>query len=315
MRRADPDLLAQWVESELDVRSRHGDELVCVCPFHQDAMTHKPDLYVNVRKGVFVCMSTACGERGTGFDLVAKFTGIPLNVVAAELSLGGRRRVQAIRERLSEARLSSEVEEPVISQARIDSLRSNRYWATERGLDPATCDAFELGFDDDRQCAVIPYRDRAGVARYLIRRNVLPNAAGPRYLYSKGFPLRSAIFNLYRIDPTQEVVAVEGSVDAMKIWQAGYTNVIALLGSGVFEQQLAAIAQLRIVTFFDRDAAGAAATRRMAAHHRRIFRVARYPTDSEAKDPDGLSPEQIQRAIERAVPSTSWTRTVSGTTW
>lgn len=314
MRRVDPDLLAQWAESELDVRSRHGDELVCVCPFHQDAGTNKPDLYLNVRKGVFVCMSTACGERGTAFELVAKFTGIPVEVVASEISLGGRRRVQAIRERLAEARRSQHEEEPSISQARIDALRSNQYWGDVRCLTPATCDAFELGFDHDRQSAVIPYRDRNGVARYLIRRSVTATS-GPRYLYPKGFPLRSAIFNLHRVDPRREVVIVEGSVDAMKVWQAGHTNVVALLGSGVFDPQLQALRHLRVVTFFDRDAAGAAATRRMVAHHARIFRIARYPSASEAKDPDGLSDQEILTAIERAIPSTSWSRALSGSTW
>lgn len=305
-RRVDPDRLAEWVEAELDVRNRMGDEWQCVCPFHQDSATSKPDLYVNVRKGVFICMSTACGEKGSAFDLVSKISGVDLDAVSAELSMGGKRRVQAVRERLAAPREAPSP--PRVSQALIDEFRSSRYWSTERGLESATIDEFELGFDDESATAVIPYRDAEGDARYLIRRATLPDHQGPRYRYPKGFPLRSAIFNLHRIDPTLEVVVTEGSIDAMRVWQAGHQNVIALLGSGVFDQQLAALSSLRIVTFFDRDAAGEAATRRMVARHSRLFRIARYPSGSDAKDPDGLTHDQIVTAIDRAIPSSTWSR-------
>jgi DNA primase len=308
-RRVDPDRLAEWAEAELDVRNRMGDEWQCVCPFHQDSGTNKPDLYLNVRKGVFICMSTACGEKGSAFELVAKISGIDLEAVAAELSMGGKRRVQAVRERLAEFR-SPEVAPRQISQALIDEMRSTRYWASERGLASATIDAFDLGFDDETSTAVIPYRDADGVARYLIRRATLPDHDGPRYRYPKGFPLRSAVFNLHRVDPRREVIVTEGSIDAMRVWQAGYTNVVALLGSGVFDQQLAALRSLRVVTFFDRDPAGEAATRRMVAQHSRLFRIARYPRNSEAKDPDGLSDEEIAGAIDRAIPSSTWSRSM-----
>jgi DNA primase len=315
-KRIDPDRLADWAEMELDVRSKMGDEWQCVCPFHQDSGTHKPDLYLNVKKGVFMCMSTACGEKGSAFDLVSRVGGIELDAVEAELSLGGKRRVQMIRERLAESRHEEPV--PRVSGALIDELRSYRYWTTERGLSQHTCDSFELGYDDGNHTAVIPYRDYEGVSRYLIRRATLPDQQGPRYRYPKGFPLRSAIFNLHRVDPTQEVVLTEGSIDAMKVWQAGYHNVVAMLGSGIFDPQLEALRSLRVVTFFDRDPAGEAATRRMAAHHSRLFRVARYPKGSSAKDPDGLDPQEILGAIDRAIPSSSWSRDLvvsRGPTW
>jgi DNA primase len=114
------------------------------------------------------------------------------------------------------------------------------------------------------------------------------------------------------------VVLTEGSIDAMKVWQAGYHNVVAMLGSGIFDPQLEALRSLRVVTFFDRDPAGEAATRRMAAHHSRLFRIARYPKDSSAKNPDGLDPQEILGAIDRAIPSSSWSRDLvvsRGPTW
>lgn len=306
MRLLDRDLIEQWADQHLDVRNRAGEEWSCVCPFHQDPGTTKPDLYLNVRKGVFLCMSTSCGARGSVTDLAARVLGVDAKAAEREFGLGGHKRVQMIRERLAAARIPPPPL-PRISDARLEELRSDRYWVSDRGLTTTTCEHFALGFDESTQRAIIPYRDRGGVCRYLIQRVAGPTT-GLRYLYPKGFPLRSALYNLHAIDEREEVVVVEGSIDAMKVWQAGITNVIALLGSGVFEEQLAQLRMLRIVAFLDRDAAGAAAVRRLCKHHKRVFRVARYPVSSSAKDPDGLMPEEIQRAVERAIPSTQWAR-------
>lgn len=306
MKLLDRDLIEQWGDQHLDVRHKNGEEWQCVCPFHQDSGTHKPDLYLNVRKGVFICMSTSCGVKGPVTRLVSEVMGVDATQAERELGMGGRRRVQAVRERLAASRLPQPTE-PTISNARLVELRSDRYWADQRHLAPATCEHFDLGFDEVTRRAIIPYRDREGIARYLIQRTTT-SGDGPRYLYPRGFPLRSAIFNLHAVDTRQEVIVVEGSVDAMKVWQAGFTNVIALLGSGVFDEQLAQLRPLRLVAFLDRDAAGAAAVRRLCRYHSRLFRVARYPASSTAKDPDGLTPAELGRAIERAIPSTMWSR-------
>jgi DNA primase len=305
--RLDPQLVERWLDENLDVRQR-GDEWTCVCPFHQDAGTLRPDLYVNPKKGVYLCMSTACGVRGTIRDLVARVTGVEPDSAAHAMTLSGRRRVEMFRERLAQRKLPDQ-QEPVISRARLEELRSDRYWVSDRGLLPETTEHFDLGFDDATSRAIIPYRDADGVARYLIQR-ATGDAPGPRYLYPKGFPLRSALFHLHEVDPREEVIVVEGSVDAMKVWQAGHRNVVALLGSGVFDDQLAALRPLRIVAFVDRDHAGAAALRRLIRYHSRVFRVALYPRGTDAKDPDGLSPEEIRQCIDTAVSSRTWAKRI-----
>lgn len=304
--RLDPALVEQWLDDSLDVRQRGREEWACVCPFHQDSSTQRPDLYVNPQKGVYLCMSTACGARGTVADLVSRVSGVEPALAGHSLVARGHRRVELLRQRLVAAR-APDPPLPKISDARLEELKSSRYWADHRGLDPETIEHFDLGYDDESQRAVIPYRDIDGVARYLIYRSTI-NGPGPRYLYPKGFPLRSALYHLYAIDPREEVVVVEGSVDAMKVWQAGHHNVVAMLGSGVFDEQLAHLRSLRLVAFVDRDHAGAAAVRRLLRGHPRVFRIALYPHDSEAKDPDGLSPEQINSSIQHAVSSRSWAR-------
>lgn len=305
--RPDRAVVEQWAESRLDVRQRGPEEWVCVCPFHQDATTHKPDLYLNVEKGVYLCMSAACGARGGILQLVARLDGVDLASVRSSMSLSGPSRVRALRDRLRQS-LLPEPELPVISQARVDEQRDGTYWRT-RGLTEQTIDDFELGLDWSRARATIPYRDDLGRCRAFIGRATRPDQQ-PRYLYPTSFPLRTAIFNLWRIDPTLPVITVEGTTDAMAVHQAGFPNVIALFSAHVHDGQLRWLRALRLISFLDRDSAGAAGTRRLCREHPRVFQVARYSPSlpADLKDPAAIGPAEIARSIAGAISSTSWAR-------
>ena len=91
----------------------------------------------------------------------------------------------------------------------------------------------------------------------------------PKYLNSQ----QSAIFDkgtlLYGLDLAQEairaadqVVVVEGYMDAIAAHQFGYANVVAAMGTAVTEQQIALVKRLsrNIVLALDADAAGQGAT-------------------------------------------------------
>jgi len=55
----------------------------------------------------------------------------------------------------------------------------------------------------------------------------------PKYLHSKGFPRRVILYGEHRQEtaPDGRVYVVEGHLDMIKMWQAGYRPVVALLGS------------------------------------------------------------------------------------
>jgi 5S rRNA maturation endonuclease (ribonuclease M5) len=55
----------------------------------------------------------------------------------------------------------------------------------------------------------------------------------PKYLHSKGFPRRFIMYGEHRQEMTKDrrVYVVEGHLDMIKMWQAGYRPVVAMLGS------------------------------------------------------------------------------------
>ncbi len=186
-------------------------------------------------------------------------------------------------------------------------------------------------YDRFRARVVFPIRDATGNATGLGGR-VMKGAdgadpEGPKYLNSPATPLFDKSRTLYLLDrakaqirKTGTAVIVEGYTDALMAHQAGFTNVVASLGTALTPGQVALLiryAAKKIVLAYDVDPAGEKAgtlgitslealTRQLAAGDADVeldeVRVARLP---EGKDPDETireSPDAWREAIRTALP-------------
>src|SRR5215470_9210256 len=98
--------------------------------------------------------------------------------------------------------------------------------------------------------------------------------AGPKYLNSPETPIYSKSRVLYNLDKAKDAirklgyaVIVEGQMDCISVYAAGFKNVIASSGTAFSETQVRLLARFSkdIVVNFDPDTAGAAATDRSLA--------------------------------------------------
>jgi DNA primase len=98
--------------------------------------------------------------------------------------------------------------------------------------------------------------------------------SGPKYLNSPETPIYSksrVLFNLHlakeAIRQLDYIILVEGQMDCISVFNAGYQNVIASSGTAFTEAQARLLARFskRIVVNFDPDTAGAAAAERSLA--------------------------------------------------
>jgi DNA primase len=186
-------------------------------------------------------------------------------------------------------------------------------------------------YDRFRARVIFPIRDATGNATGLGGR-VLKGAGGadpegPKYLNSPATPLFDKSRTLYLLDrakaqvrKTGTAVIVEGYTDALMAHQAGFTNVVASLGTALTPGQVALLiryAAKKIVLAYDVDPAGEKAgtlgvtslealTRQLAASDTDVeldeVRVARLP---DGKDPDEVlreSPDAWREAIRTALP-------------
>lgn len=112
------------------------------------------------------------------------------------------------------------------------------------------------------------------------------------------------VFNLHRareVAKEKGLILVEGFFGCMKVWQAGFKNVVALMGSSLSEEQENLIvdavgSQGKVVLLFDGDKAGqeckdAVLTRLVTQVYVKVVNL------PEGKQPDNLSNEEIKEFL------------------
>ncbi len=178
-------------------------------------------------------------------------------------------------------------------------------------------------YDRFRNRLMIPIRDERGRPVGFGAR-ALAAEDNPKYLNSPQTALFDKSHLLFGLDlagttirQQETVVIVEGYLDAIQAHQAGYTNVVAQMGTALTETQLKLVAPRwanKIILALDSDAAGQSATRRslevaretlQADYGGRLSVDIRILTVPDAKDPDDLireHPEQWEGLIAQAEP-------------
>jgi len=99
------------------------------------------------------------------------------------------------------------------------------------------------------------------------------------------------------------LVVVEGPREVMKLWQEGFHNAVAVMGSHMSDRHLELIGELapkRLVLMFDGDDVGAAITSRVAGKASRVFRSDRIQKcfPPRGKDPKNLCAAELQKLIQ-----------------
>jgi DNA primase len=170
-------------------------------------------------------------------------------------------------------------------------------------------DDIPVPYDRFRDRIIIPIHDQRGRVIAFGGR-ALKSDVQPKYLNSPEtsiFHKGSVVFNFHRArEPAHRagsVVAVEGYMDAIAIYQAGIKSVVATMGTAFTEEQITTLWRLSSepVICFDADRAG------VAAAHRSIDRILpvltvgksfRFVFMLEEKDPDDLIRERGVEAFK-----------------
>ena len=170
--------------------------------------------------------------------------------------------------------------------------------------------------DRFRGRVIIPIRDTSGRPTGLGGR-ILPGVDGPKYLNSPATPLFDKSRTLFGIDLARAAirkeklsVIVEGYTDVMAAHQAGFTNVVASLGTALTAGQVELATRYAdaVALAYDVDLAGEAATQRGLLEELgpdaavSKVRVIRIPA---GKDPDELirtDPDAWSAAVRDAKP-------------
>lgn len=295
------DILKYLQDHGVEVVREDGKELACFCPFHKN--TDSPAFYINKETGLWICFNPSCEKRGSIRDLMSFF--------GDEKPLLRDHTVDDIQDLLlaSAGPHKSEDWDAALESIRLvfpeDTSKASYFF--ERGLSEDTLSYFEIGFSEKKGRIVIPARDESSRLIGFIGRATSPEIQ-PKYLYSKGFPRKSVLFNLNRAKKYNDVVVVEGSVDAMMIHQAGFANVVATLGATVTDGHINLLRKYfdRVIVFPDNDEAGETMRDRLLSGLSDVpISVVVYESEA-VKDPGEMDADAIREAILSAKDYLAW---------
>ena len=279
---------------------KSGEELRGRCPIHQGE--GQQSFHVSLTKNAFHCFS--CKARGNVLDFVGAIEKCSVREAAAKLQewftiTSNPMPVEAKLVSKTEKRgPDSEVGNKPLN-FELKSVDFGYPYLDERGIMKETAEIFGVGLFSGRGSmsgrVVIPIHNERGELVAYAGRAI--DGSEPRYKLPAGFHKSHVLFNLHKAEGEQ-VIIVEGFFDCMQVWQAGYSSVVALMGSTLSEQQERLLVERfkTITLFLDGDEAGRKAAEEIAVRLLRKVHV-RILEPPDGKQPDQLDHEQLRRLL------------------
>jgi hypothetical protein len=226
------------------------------CPFHGN--TDTPAFAVNKTDGTYICFNPSCEVMGDLTDLPRKLKGLNVFQSIRKIAYYKTHESTPFADRLAEA-MGKPVEFVRFSQDALDRMSDDftnspaHAYMTSRGFTDKTLEYFKVGYSVKKHMVTVPMHDPHGMPIGLIGRSIV----GKEFKNSVGLPKAKTCWNFHRAKHHGDtVIVVESSFDAMRVHQAGYPNVVALLGGHVTDFHLAQLSRtfsrVIIMTDFDR---------------------------------------------------------------
>jgi DNA primase len=288
------------------LRRRRPDQLEGCCPLHGGE--REDAFHASLSKNVFHCF--ACDAKGNVLDFVAAIERCSIREAALKLQAWfGRPGMEpAVAARPAGMVGSGELvrKELAVNPAlrfELTNVNTAHPYLEERGIQRATAAEFGVGFYPGSGLMqgriVIPIHNPRGELVAYAGRAV--NGGGPKYKLPIGFRKSLEIFNVHRAATagSDTVVLVEGYFDCLRVHQAGFRCVVALMGCALSgpQEELLLERFKTVLLMLDGDKAGRGASRAITARLSRRCSVAevRVPDDAQ---PDQLPPEVVRRLLK-----------------
>lgn len=302
------------------------------CPFHGGGLEKTPSCGVSREKPLFHCY--ACHEAGHISKLFRRY-GATKELIDLFISQAG---MSGHHQKAKAGKVGAKLvigEDPFRGKFILDDELIDRYRvaSTEllsQGFEKRTLRHFEVGVDRDNLRITFPLRNLYGELVGISGRSLIEGME-PRYkIYVSELTSRKDFYVPpdYTMDAVKEailwhahiirpilfreegdIIVTEGFKAAMWVWQAGYQNVVALIGSSLsdYHAEILATYTREVVLFLDNNEAGLKGTYYSARKLERkglIPRMAYYP-DARGQ-PDDLERDEVKLAIEEARSHREW---------
>lgn len=304
----------------LKVKKSGPENIMAKCPFHAGKHGHEeqnPSFTMSLTQGLYYCFS--CHERGNLITFLRNI-GVPriaierqYKYVIEEVQRRSPQRAQPLQKLALGNQPLPESLLGVLDKCPTDLINE--------GYDEELLQRLDVGFDDLHMRITYPLRDLQGTLIGISGRAV--NDQRPRYkVYDTEYrdwelPIHKTfkshvLWNGHLVYPQAffanqlPLVVVEGFKACMSVIQAGYPNVVAILGSMLSKQQQWQIERLasEVFLFLDNNKAGFHGTVWAGMDLGVPTRLVSYPDDRE--QPSDLTKEEIQLALTEVTDFHKW---------
>jgi DNA primase len=300
----------------------------CPLPIHSSEKS-KESFGVHIEKNIWACQSNSCAQSRQGkkggnvIDFVSMMESCSVRDAALKLkswfllepnsatSEQGREQTEkALLEKnvASESATECEVNKPL--SFTLKDVNCSHPYIAHRGITEEVAKKFGVGLFPGRGSmsgrVVIPISNERGDLIAYAGRSI--DGSDPKYKLPTGFAKSKVLFNLNRVlseknSPVENklVIVVEGFIDCIKVHQAGLSNVVALMGSSMSEEQQKLLSQFqKVIIFLDGDDAGRGGAQEIAMRLMQLTFV-RIMDLPDGKQPDQLSSEEIKSILAPAL--------------
>ena len=282
----------------------------CPLPMHSSEKS-KESFIIQTSKNIWTCQSSSCvagrsGKKGGNIlDFVALMENCSIRDAAVKLrdwflvtkgNSETKKRSDPTPAPSSKTDAEGENKPLTFTLNGIDHAHT---YLHHRGINEDSAKYFGIGFFPGKGSmsgrVVIPIHNERGELIAYAGRAI--DETEPKYKLPAGFKKSAALFNLHRLGGDQ-VIIVEGFFDCVKVYQAGYAKVVALMGSSLSARQQELLEHFRdVVILLDGDEAGREAAKeiavRLASEH-----WVRVISLNDGVQPDQLSSEEIQKLLK-----------------
>jgi DNA primase len=292
---------------------RTGDTLRGACPIHAG---HNPTQFrVSLARNCWICFGD-CNGGGSIIDFVSRKEGVGIReaglliqqwfgVAPTRANAPPPHAPTRDRPPAPEPRSAPATNPPL--RFALGHLDGSHPYLAGRGLSAVTVQTFGIG-----GCArgllagriAIPIHNATGqLVAYAGRWPGVPPAGQPKYRLPRGFRKSLELFNLHRArTATGPLIVVEGFFGCMKVWQAGFHRVVALMGSRLSSAQEQGIVQTvgpggNVLLALDEDAAGRQGRADASERLSRRVAVRVVELGEEGVQPDDLLPERLHAML------------------
>lgn len=301
------DIANEYLEK---VRPSGPDQVVALCPFHED---NSPSFRMNTVNGLYICY--ACGEKGNLRQFLMRF-----GMTSAQIE---RKHGLTVKEAQRAKKQAPDPLKPnVVSNDPLPEeflgLFSKDYPTAllNAGFEEETLEFFQVGFDKHHMRITYPIRDLEGNLVGISGR-AIEDDYGRYKVYDKEYtvwglperhtPKSSYLWNGHNFMPfisfntrPKRIVLVEGYKACMWVWQSGIKEVSALQGAKMSKDQKWILQRLGcpVYMMLDNNEAGYEATDRIGYDLTKSLpvRIVQY----EAEQPDGLEMNCVLDSVNSA---------------